>query len=232
MPFVIAFLIALIANPMVKFLEKRLRIVRKAGTAFVIILVIALIVFLGYLIIGKIIDEIISLVDAAPQIWKRTEAALRSAMGIYNVYFNKLPVAAQDWLNEATSSFGTSISEWFSHLGEPIAKMTSSLAQNVPLVIISVIMAILASYSFLAEREYLLKLLRKLLPRRFISRWNLVIGSMKEAVGGYFKAQFKIMAVVYVVLLIGFIILKIEYALLIALLIACLIFCPFSERVR
>ena len=227
MPFVIAAVIALIANPVVRFLEKKVKIVRKAGTAFVIILVIALIVLLGYLIIGKIVEEVVNLVTAAPAIWKKTEATLGSAMGVYNIYLNKMPQSVQDWLNDATSSMGTGLSEWLSGLGEPAAKMTSSLAQNVPLVIIGIVMAILASYSFLAEREYVIRMMRKFLPKQFIRRWNIVFSSMKEAVGGYFKAQFKIMGVVYVIILIGLIMLRVDNALLIGLIIALLDFLPF-----
>ncbi|MCR5002225.1 MAG: sporulation integral membrane protein YtvI [Lachnospiraceae bacterium] len=227
MPFVIAAVIALIANPVVRFLEKKVKIVRKAGTAFVIILVIALIVLLGYLIIGKIVEEVVNLATAAPAIWKKTEATLGSAMGVYNIYLNKMPQSVQEWLNDATSSMGTGLSEWLSGLGEPVAKMTSSLAQNVPLVIIGIVMAILASYSFLAEREYVIRMMRKLLPGQFIRRWNIVFSSMKEAVGGYFKAQFKIMGVVYVIILIGLIILRVDNALLIGLIIALLDFLPF-----
>ena len=47
MPFVVAWIIALLASPMVKFLEEKLKIRRKAGPACVIIAVIALIVLIG-----------------------------------------------------------------------------------------------------------------------------------------------------------------------------------------
>ena len=227
MPFVIAAIIALIANPVVRFLEKKVKIVRKAGTAFVIILVITIIVFAGYLIIAKIIEELIDFAAAAPSIWKKTEETLHSAMGLYNVYFNRLPVSAQEWINEATGNFGTGLSSWLSNLGKPIAEWTSSMAQNVPLVIIGIIMAILASYSFLAERDYMIRLINRVIPVQLIRRWNIVAGAMREAVGGYFKAQFKIMGVVYVVLLVGLIILQRDNAILLALLIALLDFLPF-----
>ncbi|MBR6486285.1 MAG: sporulation integral membrane protein YtvI [Lachnospiraceae bacterium] len=227
MPFVIAAIIALIANPVVRFLEKKVKIVRKAGTAFVIILVITIIVFAGYLIIAKIIEELIDFAAAAPSIWKKTEETLHSAMGLYNVYFNRLPVSAQEWINEATGNFGTGLSSWLSNLGKPIAEWTSSMAQNVPLVIIGIIMAILASYSFLAERDYMIRLMNRVIPVQLIRRWNIVAGAMREAVGGYFKAQFKIMGVVYVVLLVGLIILRRDNAILLALLIALLDFLPF-----
>ena len=60
--------------------------------------------------------------------------------------------------------------------------------------------------------------------------WNRcsgVINDLKHVVGGYFKAQFKIMGVVYVILVIGLWILKVDYVLLVALLIAFLDALPF-----
>lgn len=227
MPFIIAGIIALIANPVVRFLEKRMKIVRKAGTAFVIIIVIALIVFLGYLIIAKIVDEIVSLAASAPALWKRTEQALRSVMGLYNVYLNKMPASVQNWLNDSTDNAGANLTAWFGGLRTPIADTTSSLAQNVPLVIIGIIMAILASYFFLAERDYLVRLVHRIVPKQVMNRWNIVYGTMKDAVGGYLKAQFKIMGIVYIVLFAGLLILRQDNALLVGLLIALLDFLPF-----
>ena len=49
---------------------------------------------------------------------------------------------------------------------------------------------------------------------------------LKYAVGGYFRAQFKIMFIVFVILAIGFLILRVDYALLLGVLIAFLDFLP------
>ena len=56
---------------------------------------------------------------------------------------------------------------------------------------------------------------------------SMVMYNLKYAVGGYFKAQFKIMAVVGLILLCGFLILGVDYAFLLAILIAFLDFLPF-----
>ena len=48
MPFVVGFLLALIANPVVKFLEKKIKIKRKYGTVIMIVGVIAVIVLICY----------------------------------------------------------------------------------------------------------------------------------------------------------------------------------------
>ena len=55
----------------------------------------------------------------------------------------------------------------------------------------------------------------------------MVMDNLKYAVGGYFKAQFKIMGIVFLILLAGLGFLKIHYFVLIAFLIAFLDFLPF-----
>ena len=48
MPFVVGMIFAMIANPMVKFLEKRIKIKRKYGSVIMIVLVIGLVVLACY----------------------------------------------------------------------------------------------------------------------------------------------------------------------------------------
>ncbi len=55
---------------------------------------------------------------------------------------------------------------------------------------------------------------------------QLVWKKMKYAVGGYFRAQFKIMFIVFVILTVGFLILRVDYALLLECVIAVLDFLP------
>ncbi len=227
MPFVVAAMIALIANPLVKFLERKVKIVRKAGTAFVIIVVLGLVVLVSYLVIAKLVAEIIGFLTMAPQIWETTSSTLKEITVVFDRFFDRMPAGLQDWLNRLGETFGESMTEWFQNLGTPIAESAGNFAKNLPSVIISTIMAVLASYLFVAEKDYVVHVIQKLLPARMQERWNLVYGTMKDVVGGYFKAQFKIMGVVYVILLIGLAILNVKYAFLIALLIALLDFLPF-----
>ena len=55
MPFVVGWIIAMIANPLVRFFEQKIKIRRKAGSAIVIVAVLALVVCLGYLVIARLI---------------------------------------------------------------------------------------------------------------------------------------------------------------------------------
>ena len=92
---------------------------------------------------------------------------------------------------------------------------------------ISVIVTIISAYFFVAEREDLIKLSKKIAPDAIVTRMTLVMDNLKYAVGGYFKAQFKIMTVVFAILLISFTIFDIHFSLILAILIAFLDFLPF-----
>ena len=48
MPLIVAWIVAMIANPIIRFLEKRIKIMRKHGSALVIILVLAALIAAFY----------------------------------------------------------------------------------------------------------------------------------------------------------------------------------------
>ena len=67
MPFVIGWIIAWIAAPLDSFFEKKLKVRRKAGSVFVIVVVIGLVVLAGYLVGSKLIREGIRFVENLPE---------------------------------------------------------------------------------------------------------------------------------------------------------------------
>ena len=226
-PFVVAAIIAAIANPLVRFLEKKMNIRRKAGSVVVIVLTLAAVVAASYGIVYVLVSEVIGFFTSAPDTWAKVNGSIRTLSDSISHKFALLPKGSKDFfatlgesIYEALSNIGTSI-------GERAAEAASDGVRNAPLFIIGVIMCILASYLFVAEREQISKFMMKIVPDHIKDRYIIVTDTMKSAVGGYFKAQFKIMIFVYIVLIIGFIILGIDYAVLIATLIALLDFLPF-----
>ena len=71
------------------------------------------------------------------------------------------------------------------------------------------------------------EMVKKVVPKSITSRLLLVGENLKYAMGGYFKAQFKIMGVVFAILLVGFTLMQIRFSILLAIAIAFLDFLPF-----
>ena len=227
MPFVIGWIISAIANPFVRFFEKKVKTKRKATSAIAIILILALVITVVYFILYFLITQSIGLFTTLPQKWPSIEAELND-MGVkINSYLSYLPKGTVNSLNNFAASVEEYVTRLISNLSKPTMTAVSNVAKSIPSVLIAIIMCILSAYFFTAEHNNLTEGMGKFIPSGAFDKLNTVYRGMKRAVGGYFVAQFKIELWIYVIIFIGMTILKIDYAAIIALGIAFLDFLPF-----
>ncbi len=226
-PFVIGWIIALIANPLVQFFESKLKIKRKAGSAVVIVLVIGSVVFALYLAGAKLIEEGVGLVNDLPVMWEGVKADFDDISKNFSVIYNRLPKDVRQALSGIGGKLGDFFGSIVSNAGSPTIEYVGNFAKQVPTIVIGIIMALLSSYLFVAEREQILSWLNRHMPQELVKRWGVVRRSLVKAVGGYLKAQLRIEVWMYLLLVIGLSILRVDYVLLIALLIAFLDIIPF-----
>lgn len=88
--------------------------------------------------------------------------------------------------------------EIIGRLGEPTVSAAGRFAKGIPSALVAAIVTFISAYFFIAERESVLLWAKGIAPDALVSRMTMVVDNFKYAVGGYFKAQFKIMVVVYV----------------------------------
>ncbi|MBQ7933766.1 MAG: sporulation integral membrane protein YtvI [Lachnospiraceae bacterium] len=226
-PFVAGYIIAWIVSPMVRFFEEKVRLKRKAGSAFVIILFIGLVVLLIYLVGAKLVDEVIGFVNELPLLWTNLEKEIQDIVRNYNDIYKLLPQNIREGIANLSDQIGVYMSEFLGNISSPAWDAVSNFAKSLPAVIIGVIMALLSSYLFVLERNNISAWFYQRMPGILVDRYNIVSRSVKKAVGGYLKAQLKIEVWMYLLLLVGLSILQVEYAFLIALGIAFLDILPF-----
>lgn len=227
MPFVIGWIISCIANPLVAFLERKLKIRRKAGTVVVIICVIAAVTGIIYGVGVVLFRQILGFVSEVPTMWAAVQQDFDNLGRLIARYVD----ISMPKFTDAISDIGVAISEWIKNLTnnldfsafEGMGSMVGSIAS----VIISIIMCMLSAYFFIADREWVNNALDKYLPKSIAHKFDVFVSSIKQAVGGYFKAQLRIEVWMYLLLVIGFTVLKVKYTILIALLVAFLDILPF-----
>ncbi len=227
MPFVLAGIISMIASPLVRFFEEKIKLKRKWASAFVIIVVIALVVLVLYLVGSKLIEEGIGLLGALPEMWDSMKADLASVGESLNGIFEKLPQDTQQTIANLGDQVGEFMAGLFERIGTPTITAAGNFAKQLPSVLIGIIMCLLASYFFVADRYQIGNWIRKHTPASIMSRYDMVRRSILKSVGGYFKAQLKIEVWMYLLLVVGLTILRVDYALLIAVGIAFLDLLPF-----
>lgn len=227
LPFVVGWIIALMASPLVRFFEEKLKMKRKIGSAFVIIVVIALVVLLIYFVCAWLVEQVGGLLEALPDMWAGMEADLVSMGRSLDILFSRLPGETKINLNDLANTLEDQAKDLFGRIGTPTIEAAGNLAMQLPAIFISVIMALLSAYFFVAERHQISEWLRKHTPATLHIYYGMIRRSLTRSVGGYLKAQLKIEVWMYVLLVVGLGVLGVRYYALIALVIAILDFIPF-----
>ncbi|MEF9941670.1 MAG: sporulation integral membrane protein YtvI [Lachnospiraceae bacterium] len=226
-PFVIGWFIAFVANPLVCWLEKRLKIVKKLSSAVIIVIVLGGIIAIFYFAGSKLAIEIGSLISNVPELYQELETGLVQVGHSLQNLFNLLPTGVQEGWNTIVTNLDSQVGKVIGNMSEPTVIAAGHFAKKIPSILIGTIVTIISAYFFIAQREDVIVWSKSITPQPIQKRMTMVIDNMKYAVGGYFKAQFKIMLVVFAILLIGFGVMNVRYAVLLAILIAMLDFLPF-----
>lgn len=226
-PIVIGGIIAMIANPLVRLMERKVKIVRKHSSAIIIVLVILLVIGVMAGAVYYIITKVSALVGDLPDMMEHLQDLIQSASMSLQKIYNMLPHGVQSVIDSLIVNIETKLQGFGSGNSSFSLTGTASTVAKIVEVALDVIIVILSAYFFIKERDNIVVVIKKILPESVIQNYYIVAENFKAAFGGYFKAQFKIMGVITVILFIGLAILKVNYSFLFALLIAFLDFLPF-----
>ena len=226
MPFVIGLVIALIANPLVRFLERRLRLVRRHSSLLIVAAALALVIGLIYLVISRTVRAARSFAEYLPQLYETAEAAVRQGLERLGGSMDFLPQSLRESWEALGSSLGDYLGLAVEKAAPPTVEAAGSVARVIPALLVYSVVTVLSAYFFIVERDRIAAFLREHLPAGALRYQEYLKGELKRLVCGYFLAQLKIMGVVWLILTAGFFVLGVGYAPLWAFLISLLDFLP------
>ncbi len=226
MPFVIGWVIAMIANPLVRLLDKKLKIVRKHSSVLIVVVVLAAVILLGYFLISRLVIQAISLAKDLPELYDTAAVEIQGVFARFDDILLMLPLTVQQNWHEFTSNVGAYLSLLVQKIASPTVEVAGNVAKGIPNALVNTVVTILSSYFFIVERDKIIEFWKRYLPEGGSRYYNYLKGDVKRLIGGYFLAQFKIMFVVGAILIVGFFVLGVRYAFLLGILIAMLDFLP------
>ncbi len=225
-PFVLGWIISLMAKPIVRLLEEKLKLKRKAGSAIVIVLVLAIVIGIIYGICYFLVNQIIGFASDFPDIWASVTKEFNKFGDSMSGFYQKLPKGLRDSLDTLWENG----EKYFQNLsfgsGNIKISAVGDFVNKIPDVIMGIVMTLLSSYFFVADKDYLKRAMDHYLPASVGYHWETIKRSIKNAFGGYFKAQFKIEIWIYLITVLGLAIIRIDYAILVALGICFMDFLP------
>ena len=226
MPFVVGWILALLANPLVRFLERRVKLVRRHGSMLIIIAALAIVIGLFYGASLLVYREMGSFLADAPEIYQSVIAEIGDALQNGRKLAEYFPQNLQPPLLAFSDNLDGLFGKLVSRAAEPTVQIAGHVAKSIPNLLVNMVIIILSSYLFLADRESIMRWLKEHLPA-FVFRYiEYMKRDAKGLIGGYFLAQFRIMCVVALILAAGFLVLGVRYGVLLAFLTAILDFLP------
>lgn len=226
MPFVVGWILALLANPLVRFLERRVKLVRRHGSMLIIIAALAIVIGLFYGAGLLVYREMGSFLADVPEIYQSVIAEIENALQNGRKLAEYFPQNLQPPLLAFSDNLDGLFGKLVSRAAEPTVQIAGHVAKSIPNLLVNMVIIILSSYLFLADRESIMRWLKEHLPA-FVFRYiEYMKRDAKGLIGGYFLAQFRIMCVVALILAAGFLVLGVRYGVLLAFLTAILDFLP------
>lgn len=219
-PFLIAFIIALMVEPVIKFFMKKTKLKRKAASVISLILVVLIIGTIVSLLAIKLVSESTNLVSNL------------------NVYFKD----AYDWVvnfvqdlqegriqipEETLNFIQTSLSGIIDAVKNIVYNILMGLitaVSSVPTMITNVVITLLAIVFMCFDKEYMIEMVRKHVPKKWISAVKMVTHETWSVSWNYIKAEAKLSLLCFCLVFVGLLVfdligLKVGYTVLMAITI-------------
>ncbi len=226
LPFLIGWIVALIAGPLVRILDKKVKILRSFSSFVIIVAVLGGIVALLWWLGAWLGRQTVDLVENLPGL----EDTMREQVALFQERMAGMAALLPEDIAAAADKAGSrlidSLTGYIGNFSEPVISAAGDFVSGIPNAFVYTIVTILAAYFFLTDKEKISKSLSDVMPESVKKTWHLMKSRAAKLVGGYFFAQLKIMCMIFVILVIGFLILRVKYSGLIALLVGLLDFLP------
>lgn len=218
-PFIIAFLIATMIEPLIKFFMNRCKLKRKASAAISLVLVVIIIGSLLAVLISAIISESKVLLT---NLNSSMDDVYNWGLGIISNVSNGMMNIPQDWLSAVKDSL-SSIIEVVKNIVYSFATGIINFAGQVPSVVTSTIITILAIIFMCFDRDYVKNLIRNQMPKKWLEKIKEIASKSFSIIWNYIKAEAKLSFLCFIFVTIGLIIfnlfgLDIKYVAILSIL--------------
>lgn len=227
LPFLLGYLFALIARPLVSFTQKLIKVPRGIATIVVMVLILGILGSIVGTVIYKIVDEAKNLYEYIQWNYASIERSVINMVEETKDFFSNLHPSVQEAINTTTNTMLEKFSNFINSNSEPMMSHAGNVAKSLPGIFIGVIVFLLSSFFMLTDYELISDTIHKVFKGNSLEKLERVKQQIRNYLGGYVKAQLLIMSIAFCIMLISFSILNIEFGFVIALGIAVLDALPF-----
>lgn len=212
LPFLAGFLLALAAEPAVRFLSRRLRFRRGIAAFAGVSLTLILLTGLGLLLFSLIFQGLRRLTSIAPDLETAARQGLISLQDWLLSLALSAPEGVRGLLTKTVLGLFDSGGSLFSQILSTLPGLAAGLLSHITGGFLGIGTAVLSAYLISPRLPDLKQRLMALLPDGWSRRCRPVLGQLRGAVTGWLSAQARLMGLTFCILLAGLLLLRIRHA--------------------
>ena len=224
-PFVLAAVFAWMIDPAVRFLTRLVggsKAARNVFSALFVLLLVTAVTVIVFLLVNRVFSEIRALALALPGWFTQASgdvlAWLEGLELDWPIFSEGVETAVLRLLADATSMITSALSGAAAFVARSAIRTASFLPQGI----LFVVLTLMGTFYMSSDKERIFGFLRSLLPEKHRQRSNMFRASILRAVLGQIRAALIMLVVTFTELAVGFLLMKLDYAILFALVIAVL----------
>lgn len=221
LPFLIGLVIALCLQPIIDWMNRKTKASRKFCAVFVVLFFYALFGGLLWLFGGKLIYQVGELFEKLPSIYQNNIEPFLDQLGVQvENFFTRFTPDAYQQFDQVLGAITGSLQNIISGLSTSVVAGVTKVATGLPQVFVTLVFAIIASIFISMDYYSITSFLVKQVPEKFRCFVFDTKGLLKDSIGQYLRAYCIILLITFAELWVGFLLLRIPYALALAILIA------------
>ena len=220
MPFLIAFIISLIIEPLIKYIMKKMNFTRRTSSIIIFVIV-------SIIIMSSISWICITLFSETTELLKSLNGDIEKAKIIIEGIKEKLGINKIELSKEIKEMMDDFINENFSkgflYIRNILNNIVSTISK-IPNILICVGITMISLYFMCVDKIYILDQVEYHLPKIWVKKLRIHLKDIIGILGKYLKAEITLIFISFIICLTGLYLLKImgfniDYPLLIALVI-------------
>lgn len=210
LPFALAGAIAVLIEPLVGGMERRLKLPRTLAAGLTLLALLGLVLLFLFVGISRIAAEARLLLDDVPGAYARVEADVQRLMDRLAEWFGTLPPAVRDALEQQRAAVLGTVRVW---LGRLVAAMQGWIA-SLPDLLVQVLVVALATFFISRDKAVVVRFLLELVPEPWRSAVEGMARGLARSFVGFIVAMFVLVVLTALVTAVGLAALGSRYALL------------------
>lgn len=219
-PFLLGALLALAAEPMVRFFRKVCHFPQVLASAVGVTMAFSMLALLVMLVLGFLFRELRALTGILPDIAGALRSGMDSLSGWLLGIAGRAPEGLRPFLTRNVTELFSGGTALLDRAVDFLLRLASGILSRVPGGALSLGTGIIASFMISAKFTGIRGFLRSRIPEEKLTRISQILRQLKAVILGWLKAQLKLSGVSFAVAAAGFWLLGVPNALLWALLVA------------